>query len=891
MAKEKFLFSVVIPVYNVEEYLRETIESVLAQDIGFQQNIQMILVNDGSPDNSEKICLEYQKLYPDNIIYVKQDNAGVSAARNHGMEYVEGKYVNFLDSDDKWSADAFSEVYRFFEEHQEEINLVSCKQQFFEAADGLHPLSKGKFTTDRVIDILDEYDKIQFHITATILKASAMRIATFCEDMHYGEDARYVTELILDKCKYGVVAKPTHYYRKRRQNNSAVQGKEKALEWYMDTPKKFYRYLTETSIKKMGIVIPYIQYAMCYDIQWRLNNRIGQVLSEEQQKEYLVYIRELLLACADDIILAQKGIDLTKKFYLLSLKYGENQQTQVVHIDHNLIWNHITVFNLEKDVFFRIDVLNGKNGNLILSGRINSCFAGQMTFSIRDNEGNIYPLFARYVRHTGNEMWKLEGYMEYIYDVQIPIRASASYEICGVYDGKYPFKPRVVCGKFARMYDKCLHAYTIIDGYTITKSQNVLYSSVESQRKLEKRYVKDLKNRIKTTTSDKTRNDIEEAIRYRKAYFYHRRIHKKKIWLIMDRIHVAGDNAEVFFEYMEEHPDKEIETYFVISKKSKDYHRMQKYGKVIEYGSRKHKLYTLLADKIISSQGEDNIYNPFLETYLYVRDLCHFDYVFLQHGIIKDDLSSWLNKYKKNIAMFVTSAWPEWKSVLDAPYYYDEKVVLMTGLPRYDRLIQNEKNKKVIVFMPTWRQELSITDAKTGEQCYNTEFKNSDYFQFYNKLINDERLIKTMKKYGYSGKFCIHSKLFANVKDFNSNEVIEVSTENVDYQKEFVEDALLVTDYSSVAFDFAYLKKPVVYIQWDKKAFYSGAVYDQGYFDYDEMGFGPVCENYERAVDTIVSIIESDCKISDYYQKRRNDFYGHFDQNNCRRVYEAIKKL
>ena len=117
MQKETFKFSVVIPIYNVEGFLAETIDSVIAQDIGFEQNIQMILVNDGSPDHSEEICLAYQKKYPDNIVYVKQENAGVSAARNHGMDYVKGKYVNFLDSDDKWSPDAFSCVYRFFEKH------------------------------------------------------------------------------------------------------------------------------------------------------------------------------------------------------------------------------------------------------------------------------------------------------------------------------------------------------------------------------------------------------------------------------------------------------------------------------------------------------------------------------------------------------------------------------------------------------------------------------------------------------------------------------------------------------------------------------------------------------------------------------------------------------
>lgn len=97
----KYKFSVIVPIYNVEDYLDETIDSVINQDIGFKENIQLILVNDGSEDDSEKICLKYKKMYPDNVIYVKQNNQGVSAARNTGIRYIEGKYTNFLDADDK----------------------------------------------------------------------------------------------------------------------------------------------------------------------------------------------------------------------------------------------------------------------------------------------------------------------------------------------------------------------------------------------------------------------------------------------------------------------------------------------------------------------------------------------------------------------------------------------------------------------------------------------------------------------------------------------------------------------------------------------------------------------------------------------------------------------
>ena len=298
MTGKQFKISVVIPVYNVELYVAETIESVIRQDIGFEENVQIVLVNDGSPDGSGQICEEYAKRYPENIQYVYQENAGVSVARNTGMDYIKGKYVNFLDSDDKWSTDAFSKVYDFFEAHEKEINLVCCKQELFEAKTGPHRLSRGdKFAASRVINILDDYQYTQFHITASFIKSDAMRLTLFDPKMKYGEDAVYVIEQILDKHKYGVVSEPTHYYRKRADNSSAVQTKEKALDWYKITPQRFYKKLIDISIQKWGDTIPFVQYAVCYDMQWRLNDRIHMVLDENEQEIYIREIRNLLEYC------------------------------------------------------------------------------------------------------------------------------------------------------------------------------------------------------------------------------------------------------------------------------------------------------------------------------------------------------------------------------------------------------------------------------------------------------------------------------------------------------------------------------------------------------------------------------------------------------------------
>lgn len=108
----------------------------------------------------------------------------------------------------------------------------------------------------------------------------------------------------------------------------------------------------------------------------------------------------------------------------------------------------------------------------------------------------------------------------------------------------------------------------------------------------------------------------------------------------------------------------------------------------------------------------------------------------------------------------------------------------------------------------------------------------------------------------------------------------------------FARNKLLITDFSSVAFDFAYLRKPVIYCQFDADNFFNGGHdYKRGYFDYERDGFGEVEYDLESTVDRIIEYMENDCKLKDKYRERIDKFFAFNDQNNCQRVYEEIIKL
>ena len=115
---ENPLFSIIVPIYNVERYLEQCIESVLAQDY---QNYELILVDDGSPDNSIDICAKYAKQYS-NIVFIHKINGGVSDARNAGIQIARGEYLMFLDSDDYWEGTTvLSDLQKIITENNPDI--------------------------------------------------------------------------------------------------------------------------------------------------------------------------------------------------------------------------------------------------------------------------------------------------------------------------------------------------------------------------------------------------------------------------------------------------------------------------------------------------------------------------------------------------------------------------------------------------------------------------------------------------------------------------------------------------------------------------------------------------------------------------------------------------
>ena len=105
----------------MEDYLEESIDSIINQTLDFEEYTQLILIDDGSDDNSKEICQRYYDSYPNNIVFISKGNEGQGKSRNLGLEYVQGEFVNFLDADDYLSENALEEVSKFFREYDNEF--------------------------------------------------------------------------------------------------------------------------------------------------------------------------------------------------------------------------------------------------------------------------------------------------------------------------------------------------------------------------------------------------------------------------------------------------------------------------------------------------------------------------------------------------------------------------------------------------------------------------------------------------------------------------------------------------------------------------------------------------------------------------------------------------
>ncbi len=376
MNKEKYYkysFSIIMAVYNVEEYLEEAIESIIHQDIGFLDSVEIILVDDGSTDSSGCICDSYQKKYPDNIKVVHKKNGGVSSARNQGILFAEGRYVNFMDSDDKITPGTLSAVYNFFSENDQKIDLVSIPIYFFEGKELPHRLNyKYASKTDQIVDLITQYSYVQMSAASSFFKKSVLSPDFFDTSLRYAEDAKAIMKLFLNNSYYGIVPAGGYLYRYRHTMNSALNGSKLHKEWYLDCLKDYILWSAETALHKFGFVPKFVQFTIMYDLQgrFRMEELPDGVITENEKTEFMELLRKSLSYIDNQIILEQKNLSKEQKDYIISMKESSREPVYEYSDEDAHIRYGETATHPLSSYMLKVKTLEADHKNVQISGSV-----------------------------------------------------------------------------------------------------------------------------------------------------------------------------------------------------------------------------------------------------------------------------------------------------------------------------------------------------------------------------------------------------------------------------------------------------------------------------------------------------------------------------------------
>lgn len=400
---------------------------------------------------------------------------------------------------------------------------------------------------------------------------------------------------------------------------------------------------------------------------------------------------------------------------------------------------------------------------------------------------------------------------------------------------------------------------------------------------LEANYQKELL--AKSKKGDKT---AAYAVELRKEYFAHKKkFPNERIWITFDKLYKAGDNGEYIYDYISAQ-EGDIDIRYIIKSDSPDFERMKEKGdNLLIWGDKETLVTVLCAEAILATHSNIASYVGFDKKLIpYICDLFSPIIACIQHGLTVQDIAQYQNRLFDNLQLYLCASPNEIANVSRPIYGFTEKESLkLVGMARYDGLHNNDQRQ--ILITPTWRRDIANSDVAHVKKGHNNSFKNSEYFHIYNRLINDKKLIGCAKKYKYKVIYLLHPATSAQIDDFDRNDYVELipAASDMSYEKILTESSLMVTDFSGVQFDFAYMRKPLIY--------YHPSTIPPHYneseaYQYERDAFGPIIDNHEELVDTICDYMKSNCHMKEEYKERADRFFAYNDFNNCERIYRVI---
>lgn len=779
MEKDKIEVSVIIPLFNSGEWIRECIDSVIPQmnDV----NLEIMVIDDGSSDNSVEIVQSYCDRYQ-NIKLYSQTHGRQGKARNTGIRKARGEYIVFLDADDVLHTGTLKLFLSQAVSDQCDF-VVGIVQSFNEKTtwinEGYQSYTSKISNTD--IDHFPEFlldpSACNKMYSASFLKTKDITFPenTYCEDVGF----IYTAYLLADNIT--ILPEILHHYRGREKN---------------DAPSGTQTFTEE-------------RISQCADVYTTLLDRYQATVKQG--------INDLFQARA--VIRIQRFFNRMKRVYPDSSSY---------------------VYAVLKEFFLRISPE-------IISQ--NACQFAIPFFMIRQGR---YSHAVALLKAPGNKTALCDFFR--ILSSENPELSLVFFKDFIIYSSPQSPETQVRPPKKKLMNSVVGIAEKYFSANALPKSRKQWQSKINT-----------------------IRNYVWGAVLVIWSSWA-RRYLSPKIWMIGERNGTsAEENGYVFFKYCQTRPNAR-DVYYVMEKAFINSQKLFNGKNILIKGSSKH-LFLLGVTKYMIFNNDVWDILPRIKPSWVPK----IKKIFLTHGIKLYGPGVYMRNRANSFDAILVSSEKE-KQIIQYEWNIKQpSKLIVTGLPRFDQLL-DAIPKKEILFCPTWRKSIDKMNHK--------QFMITDFFHTIADFLKDERLMSFLKAWDFKLVLRTHFRLEKYISCFqeylNDRIKIEDSASARNLQQAMKDSMVLITDYSSVFWDMAYMHRPVILYQFDREAFLAERrLHAFGIEEY-QMKFARVAKTSGNVIDHLQKIGAAGFALSPDEASNADCFFAWRDSNNCERLYHYL---
>lgn len=912
------------------EELTETICSLQNQKDNFWEKTAVLAL---FTDTMEQENRKAQRTYLKNLkvageqVQMLEYNESIWNGYEDAIGKTTSPCLMLLNSGDTVAEDALRKACEGLVKYKEEADLamMNCLNQGKKRGEGITSRTGSDGQKENCycvsLNVLDDIGMVPGYWDALVWKTEAVRGMRF-DQRHGAETKIELIYRILDKKRSICLVKDAVFLSASGSRESA-RGYENNLkpEYYLKDLDEHWKIMSEFYREKYQEVPLFIQCHLLYELLNRLNANKNQsdqhALKEDQLEQFWKLCQEWLQDIDDNLMVANTRVakmprhTYAMQYLLLNLKYNHQPDIEYVMTDLKALRKKLCA-EMGKEVAenepaykypIRIKI-KGKEQPNILQPRLNIDLVNYenekliIDFSCPDfmkTSGikwilllNDKPVpYTDTVRYSSTKFFGIDMYDAYTFRIVIDKNELKKENVlqftmdCHGIRCEYPVYTHRFTSRISSSLD---NAYWCFGDYLMMFNVGTAKKKLYIRKRTPWMHLKrELKFLIEIGCGRTRRPKLlKSRLQYWLSY---PKYHKKNIWITFDKIYKGGDCGEYFYKYCVSRKDTDVVPVYLMNEDAPDRRRLQSEGyEPLVYGTQKHRNIYLHAKMIFATHAGLYNFNGIAEDEIpYLQDLIEADAACIQHGLTVQDLAFNANRAFNNNKLYYCASKYEVQNLLQPKYGYDDpSAIKLTGIPRYDGLVN--KDQKQILITPTWRSYIALPpDGKNNARPYSSVFKHTDYYKIYNNLISDQKLVETARKTGYKLIYLIHPAIAMQIEDFDVHDGVEIiSSLGVNYEKILCESSLMLTDYSGVQFDFAYMRKPVVYYHPPKLPPH----YVEGGFFYDTQGFGEICTEHQQLVDTLCDYMEHDCQLKDFYRTRQDDFFAFSDHDNCKRIFE-----